>query len=127
MHQQDVDSDASAEEGEFNGYIRTLGVMNRSIDIAQLGVVRCTLVQPEQINDWRRTVIFQTCTKIENKSCRMIVNNGNYINAVASKLITTLGIKLVKHPNLYKITWIDTTSIEVQEMPNSHSVCHIHR
>ena len=66
VHEHDNDSDASAEDGKFNGYIRTLAVMNLtpSEDIAQLGVVRCTLAQPEQVNDRRRTVIFQTCTKV---------------------------------------------------------------
>ena len=63
-HQQDNDSDVSAEDCEFNFCIRTLAVtdQNPSYDRAHLGVVRCTLAQPEQVNDWRRTVIFQTCT-----------------------------------------------------------------
>ena len=78
-------------------------------------MVRCTLTQPELLNDWKRTIIFQTCTKIKNKSCKVIVDNGSYINVVASKLITTLGMRPVKHPNPYKVTWIDATSINVQE------------
>jgi len=86
-----------------------------SYDRAQLEVVRCTLAQPEQVNDWRRTVIFQKGTKIKNNSCKVIVNNGGCINVVVSKLITTLGMKPVKHPNPYKITWIDATPIDVQE------------
>ena len=45
VHQQDDDSDASVEEYEFNGYIRTVKVTNLSPSVgrAQLGVVRCTL------------------------------------------------------------------------------------
>jgi len=78
-------------------------------------IVDNTLSQPEQPNDWRRTAIFQTCIKIENKSCKVIVDNDSCINVVASKLITTLGMKPVKHPNPYKVTWIDTTSIDVQK------------
>jgi len=44
MHQLDDDSDASAEECEFNGYIRTLAVtdLTLSYDRPQLRVVRCT-------------------------------------------------------------------------------------
>ena len=117
MHQQDGDSDASAEECEFNGSIKTLAVTNLtpSYDRAKLVVVRCTLAQHEQINDRKRTVIFQTCIKIENKSCKVIVNSGNCINTIASKLITTLDMKPVKHPNAYKVRWIDATFINVQE------------
>jgi len=84
-----IDSDASVEEYEFNGCIRTVEVTDLppSVGQDQLGVVRCTLDQPEPLNNWRRTVIFQTCTKIENKSCKVIVDSGSCINAVASKLI----------------------------------------
>ena len=48
VHQQDDDSDASVEEYEFNGCIRTVRETNltSSLDKAQLGVVRCTLAQP---------------------------------------------------------------------------------
>ena len=81
----------------------------------QLGVVRCTLAQPEPLNDWRRTVIFQTCTKIENKSYKVLLDSGSCINTVASKLITTLGMRPVKHPNPYKVTCIDATSIDDQK------------
>jgi len=82
VHQQDDDLDASVEEYEFNGCIRTVEVtgLPPSIGQNQLGVVRCTLAQPDPLNDWRRTTIFQTCTKIDNKSCKVIV-------AVASMLL----------------------------------------
>ena len=109
VHQQDDDSDASAKEREFNGCIRTMKVTNLTpnADRAQLRVVRCTLAQLEQINDWRRTIILQTCTKLKNKRYKVIEDSGSCINTVASKLITTFEMKLVKHPNLYKITWIE--------------------
>ena len=107
MHQQDDDLDASVEEYKYNGCIRTMGETNLtlSLDQARLGVVRCILVKPEQPNDWKITVIFQTCTKIENTSYKVIVDSGSCINAIVSELITTFWMKPVKHP-----TWIDTTS-----------------
>jgi len=117
LHQQDDESDASVEEYEFSGCIRTIEVtgLPPNVGRTQLGVVRCTLAQPKSLNDWRRTVIFQTCTKIDNKSCKVIVDSGSCINAIASKLITTLGMRPVKHPNPYKITWIHAKSINVHE------------
>ena len=45
----------------------------------------------------------------------MIVDSGSCINTIASKLITTLGMRPVKHTNPYKVIWIDATSIDVQE------------
>jgi len=97
--------------------IRTVKVTNlpHSVGQTQLGVVTCSLARPEPLNDRRSTVIFQTCTKIDNKCCKVIVDSDNYINVVASTLITTLGMRPVKHPNPYKVTWIDATSINVQK------------
>ena len=53
VHRQDDDSDASAEECEFNGCIRTLAVTNLTPreDRVRLRVVKCTLAQLEQLND----------------------------------------------------------------------------
>jgi len=53
IHQQDGDSDASVEEYEFNGCIRIVEVTNLSPSVGrpQLGVIRCTLAQPEPLND----------------------------------------------------------------------------
>jgi len=65
VYQQDDDSDPFAEECSFNSCIRTLAVIDLtpSYDRAQLGVVRCTLVQPEQVIEWRRTVYFKHAKK----------------------------------------------------------------
>ena len=52
--------------------------------------------------------------KNSEKSCKVIVVVAS-MHAIVSKLITTLGIKSVKHPNSYKVTWIDAISIDVQE------------
>jgi len=42
--------------------------------------------------------------KIGSKSCKVIVDSCSYINAITSKLITTLEMKSVKHPNPYNVT-----------------------
>ena len=88
--------------------------LSSSIGRTQLRVVRCTFTQPEPLNNWRRTAIFQTCTKIDKK-CIVIVDSGICINVVASKLVIALGMRPVKHPNPYKVTCIEATSIDVQE------------
>ena len=117
MHQQEDDSDASIEEYEFNSCIRIVDEtdLTSSLGQAQLGVVRCTLAQSEQLNDRRKTVIFQTCTKNWEQELQSDVDSDSCSNVVASKLITTLRMKPVKHPNPYKVTWIDATSMDVQE------------
>ena len=129
IHQQDDDSDIFVRDCEFNGCIRTLALtyVTPNYDRAHLGVVRCILAQPEQVNDWRRTAIFQTCIKIREKSCKVIVDRGNCINVITSKLITTLGMKPVKHPNPYKVMWIDTIHRCSREISDSYVVCHVYK
>lgn len=45
----------------------------------------------------------------------MIIKSRSNINAISLKTLTYLGLKLVPHPNPYKITWVDTTSIPTKE------------
>ncbi|KAL0905783.1 hypothetical protein M5K25_024221 [Dendrobium thyrsiflorum] len=67
-----------------------------------LQVVRCALSQPKPSDDWRRTSIFHTFTKIGDKNCKVIVDSGSCINAVSSAMVATLHLKTTPHPNPYK-------------------------
>jgi len=62
-----------------------------------LSLVRCALGQPKKNDDWRRT-FFQTLTKIASKNCRVIIDSESCVNAVASDMVTKLGLKVVLHP-----------------------------
>jgi len=50
-------------------------------------VVQCTLAQPKDIVDWRRTTIFYTWIKIGDKTCKIIIDSESCINVVFSSLI----------------------------------------
>jgi len=53
VHQQDNDSDASAENREFSGCIRILAStdLNPSNNRVHLEAIKCTSTQPKQVND----------------------------------------------------------------------------
>ena len=53
--------------------------------------------------------------KIGDKSCKIRVDSGSCINAVSSKLVSMIGLKAVPHPYPYKVSWVNTMSIEVNE------------
>ena len=78
-------------------------------------IVRCTLAQPEDTNDWRRTTIFHTWTKIGDKNCKIIVDSESCVNVVSSSLVSKIGLKMVPHPSPYKVAWVNASSIEVNE------------
>ena len=78
-------------------------------------MVRCALAKQRDIDDWQRSAIFQTYTKCGDKTCKVIINSGSCINAVSSNVVSHLGLKLIPHPNPYKVSWVDTSSIAIKE------------
>ena len=53
-------------------------------------------------------------TKIEDKNCKVIVDNG-CINTVASKVTEKLRWKVVPHPHPYKVSCINSTILGVKQ------------
>uniref|UniRef100_A0A2N9IC59 Reverse transcriptase n=1 Tax=Fagus sylvatica TaxID=28930 RepID=A0A2N9IC59_FAGSY len=84
-------------------------------DGPRLIVVRCALTLPKESEDWRRNNIFHTYVKCGSTNCKVIIDSGSCINAVSSSLVTRLGVKPIPHPNPYKVSWVDTSSIDIKE------------
>ena len=78
-------------------------------------MVRCALAEQRDINDWRRSAIFQIYTKCGDKTCKVIIDSGSCINAVSSNVVSRLSLKLTPHPNPYKVSWVDTSSTAIKE------------
>uniref|UniRef100_A0A2N9IA60 Reverse transcriptase n=1 Tax=Fagus sylvatica TaxID=28930 RepID=A0A2N9IA60_FAGSY len=55
------------------------------------------------------------CNGFGHVASKVIIDSGSCINAVSSTLVSHLGLKLVLHPNPYKVSWVDTTSIPIKE------------
>jgi len=53
--------------------------------------------------------------KISDKNYKIIVDSGSCINDVSSKLVSMIGLKVGPHSCPYKVSWVNTTSIEVNE------------
>ncbi|XP_072962671.1 uncharacterized protein [Typha angustifolia] len=104
------------EEGDFEDEEEenTLGCL-RHIDSTRLHVVRCAFSQPKVNDDWRRSSIFHTFTKIGGKNCKVIMDSGSCINVVSSTIISKLNLRAVSHPNPYKVLWINFATLEIKE------------
>ena len=83
--------------------------------IRYVAVVWCTLAQPKDTVDWRRTSIFHTWIKTGWKNCKIIVDSGSCIYMLSSSLISKIGLKTVPHPSPYKVVWVNAASMEVNE------------
>lgn len=92
--------DLDNSEDTFLGCIQTSSLTPH---MPKVGVVRCTLIQPKDVDDSRRHVIFHTFIKINNKGCKVIVNSGSCINAVSMATISCLGLKPIPHPQPYSV------------------------
>ena len=79
-----------------------------------MSVVRCTLAQSKESDDWKRNTVFQTFVKCGITNYKVIIDNGSQINAVSSKLVSLLGLKLVAHPKPYKVSQVDDSSITIK-------------
>ena len=79
-----------------------------------VGVVRRILTQTQVQEDWRRTNVLQTFIKIGDKVCKIIIDSGSCVNAISTNAVKTLGLATVPHPQPYKVSWIDSTSIPIK-------------
>ncbi|KAI0519616.1 hypothetical protein KFK09_007067 [Dendrobium nobile] len=78
-------------------------------------MVRCALSHPTPTDDWYRTSIFHTYTKIKDKNCKVIVDSGSCINVFSSSMVSQFGLSAVPHPNPYKVAWVNSTALEMKE------------
>ena len=108
----------------------TLGCLSSmhqpSIDYAgeytcRFSVGRCALAQPKKSDDSRRSTIFQTLTKISDKNYRVIINSGSYANVGASNMVTKFLLKVVPHPQPYKVPKVNSVSIALKDDVSSRS------
>jgi len=52
--------------------------------------------------------------KLGEKECKIIIDSESYVNAISTSTVKTLGLSTIPHPNPYKVSWIDSTSIPIK-------------
>jgi len=45
----------------------------------------------------------------------VVVDSENCVNAVLSKMFEKVGLKVVPHPYPYKVSWINSTTLDVKQ------------
>ncbi|RVW74853.1 Transposon Ty3-G Gag-Pol polyprotein [Vitis vinifera] len=76
-------------------------------------VVRPLLTVPKVKGeeDWRRTSIFQTRISCQGRLCTMIIDGGSSLNIASQELVEKLNLKTERHPNPFRVAWVNDTSI----------------
>jgi len=75
-----------------------------------LSVVRCAPSQSA-----KKTIGEKMFTKIEDKNCKIIVDSETCISAISFKSLENLGLEVVPHSHPFKVSWIDSTILEVKQ------------
>ena len=78
----------------------------------RLSVIRCILTQSQE-EVWCQTSIFQTYIWVGNQPCKIILDNGSYVNVISADFVSRLGLPTLEHPKPYLVSWVDNTSLPV--------------
>ncbi|GAV68721.1 hypothetical protein CFOL_v3_12224 [Cephalotus follicularis] len=82
---------------------------------AALSVVRSVFTIPKKEDDWGRTNIFHTYTKIGDVSNKVSIDGGSCMNVVSKGAVTQMNLKPEPHPQPYKVAWVDNISMSLTE------------
>ena len=113
--------DVEAKWEDDPSYLACIRAISPQVDdfknfgVSKVNVVRCALAEQRGTDDWQRSAIFQIYTKCGDKTCKVIIDSESCINAVSSSVVSHLSLKLTPHPNPYKVSWVDTSSIAIKE------------
>eukprot|EP00253_Pinus_taeda_P004479 PITA_04479 len=80
-------------------------------DVAETGealLLNKVLLKPikEVSEPTQRKSLFQTVCKSHGKCCKVIIDSGSTDNLVATEMVEKLGLKRLKHPTPYKVSWL---------------------
>ena len=80
--------------------------VNTFVTRETLVVKRSLNTQPIQ-NKQQRENIFHTRCLVNDKVCVVIIDSGSCTNVASSIMVDKLGLKTTKHPNPYKLQWLN--------------------
>jgi hypothetical protein len=70
--------------------------------------------QEPEGEDWLRNNIFHTRVEHKGRALNLIIDNGSGMNIISKEAIHKLQLPIEKHPQPYKLSWVDNTSIPVK-------------
>eukprot|EP00253_Pinus_taeda_P020624 PITA_20624 len=77
-------------------------------EIGEALVLNKVLLKPakEVAEPDQRKALFHTVCKSRGKCCKLIIDSGSTDNLVAVEMVEKLGLKKLKHPTPYKVSWL---------------------
>eukprot|EP00253_Pinus_taeda_P018878 PITA_18878 len=80
-------------------------------NVAEIGealILNKVLLKPakEMTEQNQRKALFRTVCKSHGKCCKLIIDSESTANLVATKMVEKLGLRRLKHPTPYKVSWL---------------------
>lgn len=71
-------------------------------------VLNKVLLKPAKgtVEKTQSKALFRTVCKSHGKCCKLIIDSGSTDNLVTIKMVEKLGLKQLKHPTPYKVSWL---------------------
>ncbi|KAL4348401.1 hypothetical protein GQ457_17G008590 [Hibiscus cannabinus] len=104
----EIESESEEDEPELpRETVQEEGDTLQSFETGDVLVIKRSLtIQPTQDNQQREN-IFHTRCLVNNKVCVVIIDGGSCTNVASSIMVEKLGLKTTKHPNPYRLQWLN--------------------
>eukprot|EP00253_Pinus_taeda_P006788 PITA_06788 len=78
------------------------------VEMGEAFILNKVLIKPtkEVAEPTQRKALFQTVCKSHGKCCKVIIDNESTDNLVATEMVEKLGLKRLKHPTPYNVSWL---------------------
>ena len=73
---------------------------------------RALSVQSKEDDEMQRDNIFHTRCHVQNKVCSVIIDGGSCTNVASTTMVEKLGMQTSKHPQPYKLQWLNDSGEE---------------
>ncbi|KAL4387298.1 hypothetical protein GQ457_09G024090 [Hibiscus cannabinus] len=84
-----------------------------TIATGEIHVVKKTVsVQTKEEDKEQRENIFHTRCQVEKEACSLIIDSGSCTNVASTFLINEIGMKTYKHPNPYRLQWLNNGELK---------------
>lgn len=85
-----------------------------TLPLCVIGRVLTGQKKPElEADDWLWNNIFHTRVEHNERALNLIIDNGSSMNIISKDIVRKLELPLEKHPQPFKLSWVDDTSIPV--------------
>lgn len=77
-------------------------------EIGEVLMMHKVLLKPakEIAEPIQRKSLFKTMCKAKGKCCKLVIDSGSTDNLVSQEMVDKLGLKKIKHPTPYRVSWL---------------------